>query len=100
MVTTVGAKSGLPRTLPLMRIRDGADPRTFALVASNWGQRHNPAWYHNLKACPHARCSFGGQTGEYEKFWQRAVDAYIGYPLYQQRAGGRHIPIMVMSPEQ
>ncbi len=110
MVTTVGARSGLPRTIPLLCIRDEADPKTFALVASNWGQRHNPAWYYNLKANPHARCSFDRQTGkyvaheatgeEYEKFWQRAVEAYIGYPLYQQRAGGRHIPIIVMSPVQ
>ena len=110
MLTTVGAKSGLPRTLPLICIRDEADPQTFALIASNWGQHHNPAWYYNLKAHPQARCTFGGQTGEYvaheatgeeyEKFWQRAVDAYIGYPLYQQRAGGRHIPIMVMSSVQ
>lgn len=107
MVTSVGARSGRPRTIPLLCIRDEADPKTFALVASNWGQRHHPAWYYNLKANPQARCSFGQQTGEYvaheatgeeyEKFWQRAADAYIGYPLYQQRAGGRHIPILVMS---
>ena len=108
MVTTVGAKTGRSRTLPLVYIRDEADPNTFAVVASNFGQHHNPAWYYNLKASPRARCSFGGQTGEYvaheatgeeyEKFWRRAADTYIGYPLYQQRAGGRHIPIMVMSP--
>ncbi len=110
MVTTVGARSRLPRTIPLLCIRDEADPKTFALVASNWGQCRHPAWYYNLKANPHARCSFGRQTGEYvaheatgeeyEKYWQCAVDAYIGYPLYQQRAGGRHIPIIVMSPLQ
>jgi deazaflavin-dependent oxidoreductase (nitroreductase family) len=110
MVTTVGAKSGLLRTLPLACIRDESNPKNFALIASNWGQHHNPAWYYNLKACPHGRCTFFGQTGEYaaheaigeeyEKYWQLAVDTYIGYPLYQQRGGGRHIPIMVMSPEQ
>ena len=110
MVTTVGAKSGLPRTIPLLCIRDDADPKTFALVASNWGQQHNPGWYYNLMASPHASCSLGGRTGEYvaheatgeeyEKFWRSAVDAYIGYPLYQQRARGRHIPIVVMSPAQ
>ncbi len=107
-VTTVGAKSGLARTLPLVFIRDEHDPSTFAIIASNWGQDHNPAWYYNLKACPQATCIIDGKTSqyvaheaigeEYEKFWRRASDTYIGYPLYQQRAGGRHIPIMVMTP--
>jgi len=44
-LTTTGAKSGLPRTLPLLCIRDERNPDTFALVASNWGQTHYPAWY-------------------------------------------------------
>ncbi len=109
-VTIVGAKSGEQRTVPLICIRDERDPNTFATIASNWGQHHHPAWYFNLKACPRAICSIFGRTEEYvaheasgeeyEKFWQRAMDTYIGYPLYQQRAGGRHIPIMVMRLEQ
>lgn len=35
---------------------------------------------------------------EYERFWQYAENTYIGFPLYKQRAGPRHIPIMVMTP--
>ncbi len=107
-VTTVGVKSGVLRTVPLGCIRDERDPNTFALIASNWGQDHHPAWYFNLKACPRATGSISGRTAEYvaheasgeeyERFWQRAVDAYMGFPLYQQRAGKRHIPIMVMCP--
>lgn len=108
LVTTVGAKSGKPRTIPLIYVRDETTPKMFALIASNWGQEHNPAWYYNLKAHPCARCSIGGQTGEYvaheatgdeyEKFWQSAIKTYVGYPLYRHRASGRHIPIIVMSP--
>ena len=45
LLTTTGAKSGLSRTLPLLCIRDERSPSTFALVASNWGQTHYPAWY-------------------------------------------------------
>src|SRR5262245_11142078 len=52
LLTTTGAKSGLPRTFPLLCIRDERSPSTFALVASNWGQTHYPAWYFNLKANP------------------------------------------------
>jgi F420H(2)-dependent quinone reductase len=33
ILTTTGAKSGLPRTLPLLCIRDERNPATFALVA-------------------------------------------------------------------
>jgi deazaflavin-dependent oxidoreductase (nitroreductase family) len=110
LVTTTGAKSGLPRTLPLLCIRDERNPNTFALVASNWGQTHYPAWYLNLKANSHATCSIRGQAGayvareasgdEYERFWQYAAETYLGYPLYRQRVGARRIPIMIMTPEK
>jgi len=108
ILTTVGAKSKLPRTLPLLCIRDERSPDTFAIVASNWGQHHYPAWYYNLKANPRATCSVRGQAGEYvaheaageeyEKFWDCAEDTHVGYPLYKQRATHRRIPIMVMTP--
>jgi deazaflavin-dependent oxidoreductase (nitroreductase family) len=109
VLTTTGAKSGLPRSLPLVCIRNGQDPNVFALIASNFGQQHNPAWYFNLKANPHATCSIGGQVGkyiaheasgeEYERFWQLATEMYFGYSLYKQRAANRKIPIMVLMPE-
>src|SRR5262245_20064927 len=65
LLTTTGAKSGLPRTLPLLCIRDERSPSTFALVASNWGQTHYPAWYFNLKANPQAVGSIRGQVQTY-----------------------------------
>jgi deazaflavin-dependent oxidoreductase (nitroreductase family) len=110
LVTTVGAKSGISRTVPLIAIRDECDPNTMAIIASNWGQHSHPAWYLNLKACPRATCSLSGRTAqyvaheasgeEYAKFWQRATETYIGYPLYKVRAGERRIPIMVLCLEQ
>jgi deazaflavin-dependent oxidoreductase (nitroreductase family) len=108
ILTTTGAKSGLPRTLPLLGIRDERDPTAFALIASNWGQRHYPAWYFNLRANPRAHCSIAGRVGhyvaheateeEYERFWRYAADTYLGYPLYKQRVAGRRIPILIMTP--
>ena len=83
ILTTLGAKSKLPRTLPVLCIRDEHTSDTFAIVASNWGQHHYPAWYFNLKANPRATCSIRGQAGEYvaheatgeeyEKLWQCLV---------------------------
>jgi deazaflavin-dependent oxidoreductase (nitroreductase family) len=108
VLTTTGAKSGLPRTMPLLCIRASDNSDQLAVIASNWGQRHHPAWYFNLKASPHATCSLGGILGtylaheasgdEYDRYWNCAVQTYLGYPLYKQRAGERRIPIMVLTP--
>lgn len=83
-------------------------PNTFALVASNFGQDHNPAWYYNLKANPCATCVIDGKSGEYmaheaqgeeyEQYWRSAVEMFAGYALYKQRTMRKHIPIMVMRP--
>lgn len=109
VLTTTGAKSGQPRTTPLLAIRDPQDPRRFALIASNWGQDHHPGWYHNLKANPRLVCTLDGVTApyraqeasgeEYQRFWQIASQTYFGYPLYKQRVGARRIPIMLLEPE-
>jgi deazaflavin-dependent oxidoreductase (nitroreductase family) len=108
ILTTVGAKSGLARTNPLVYIRVAGSPGAVAVVASNFGQKHNPAWYYNLKTNPRATITIGDQSSEYiaretngeeyERLWQCALDMYIGFPLYKTRAGGRHIPIMVLEP--
>ena len=108
MLTTTGRKSGQPRTLPLLGVLDQENKGIFALVASNWGRQHNPAWYYNLKAHPRATCVIDGVTGEYiakeaageeyDRFWRYAEAAYPGFPAYKKRAAGRHIPIMVMTP--
>jgi deazaflavin-dependent oxidoreductase (nitroreductase family) len=95
ILTTTGAKSRLPRTLPLLCIRDERNATTFALVASNWGQSRYPAWYFNLKAHPRAIGSIRGQAEtyvvheasgeEYERFWQYAANTYMGYRSTNRR---------------
>lgn len=108
VVTTTGARSGLPRTLPLVYVRDEHSPGTLAIVASNWGGRRHPGWYFNLKVNPRAVCSAGGRVmeyvsreahgAEYERFWRLAECTYPGYSLYKARAHGRRIPIVVLTP--
>jgi deazaflavin-dependent oxidoreductase (nitroreductase family) len=110
VLTHTGAKSGLARNTPLVCIRDVNNSNVLAIIASNWGQDHHPAWYFNLKANPHVTCEIEGCSGtyiaheasgeEYEKFWQYAGETYIGYPLYKERAKNRRIPIMVLTPEK
>lgn len=104
-LTTIGAKSGQPRTMPLVSL---FDDRKIALIGSNFGQKNNPGWYYNLKANPKCTVRFGGQTHEYvarqvegeerEKYWQMAVSYYRGYTLYEERASHRVIPVMVLEP--
>jgi deazaflavin-dependent oxidoreductase (nitroreductase family) len=45
-LTTIGAKTGQTRTMPLIGMFDG---EKIALVASSFGREHNPGWYYNLK---------------------------------------------------
>ena len=103
-----GAKSGLIRTIPLLCIEDEVNPDILILVASNFGQAHNPAWYYNLLANPEANCTLNGltrtyiaheaQDEQYTRYWSYALNTYMGFPHYKVRAGDRHIPIMVMTP--
>ena len=104
-LSTVGAKSGLPRSVPLVGIPDG---QAIVLIASNWGQTQHPAWYFNLRAQPQAEITRAGRTNkylaheaigqEYDTYWNQAVNLYAGYAAYLKTAGDRHIPIMVLTP--
>jgi F420H(2)-dependent quinone reductase len=106
MLTTIGAKSGQPRTVPLVGLRDGDK---VVVIASNFGQTHHPAWYYNLRANPQATVKLPDHTGtylareatpaEWQSYWRRATDLYVGFPKYQQRAHGRAIPIIVLTPK-
>lgn len=108
IVASKGARSGIVRTIPLLCIDDEDYPGTLAVVASNFGQARNPAWYYNLKAHPEVDCTLHGEKlryrgreaegEEYQRFWQYALDTYIGFPQYKMRAGQRHIPIMILEP--
>ena len=106
-LTTIGAKSGQPRTVPLVGM---FDDEKIALVASGFGREHNPGWYHNLKVHPECEVQFRGRSGkylaheaageEYECYWKKAISVYVGYDKYRQRAAQRHIPIMVLEPKK
>jgi deazaflavin-dependent oxidoreductase (nitroreductase family) len=105
-LTTIGAKTGQPRSMPLVGIFDGV---TIALIATYFGSKHNPGWYYNLKAHPECEASYAGYTQkyiareiigeEYEHYWQLAISFYEGYEKYKQRAAHRHIPVMLLEPK-
>ncbi|HWH00260.1 MAG TPA: nitroreductase/quinone reductase family protein [Pilimelia sp.] len=59
LLTTIGARTGKPRTSPLRYLRDG---HRVIVFASNGGARRHPAWYHNLRANPSATIEIGDAT--------------------------------------
>ncbi len=100
-----GARSGLPRTSPLVYEED-AD--SLAVVASKAGQATNPAWFHNLRAHPETTIQIGPEVrpvrarvaGEEERsqLWPRFAASFPGYDFYERNAAGRRIPIVILDP--
>lgn len=106
MLTTIGARTGRPRTVPLVGIRDGDK---VVVIGTNFGGSRQPAWYHNLRANPEAKVSLAGNTGTYtareatpaerDTYWRKGDEIYIGYSAYDKRIRTRSIPIMVLTPK-
>lgn len=106
LLTSTGARSGLPRTTPLLYVQDG---ERIILIASYGGNTRNPAWYYNLKAHPEAQLCIQGITRSYitreaqgeerERLWERAVAFYAGFAKYAERTEGRKIPVLVLTPK-
>jgi deazaflavin-dependent oxidoreductase (nitroreductase family) len=104
-LTTTGARSGLPRTSPLVGVPDGD---RLVLIASNYGQQRNPAWYYNLKSHPRCTIAFRGQhqemqayeaTGEErQRLWDLDLTVYPTRASYAQWVPDRTIPVMVLAP--
>jgi deazaflavin-dependent oxidoreductase (nitroreductase family) len=105
MLTTTGAKSGEPRTVPVLGLptTDG-----LAVISSNYGQEHHPAWYHNLRANPEGRVSVKEDSRPFraveaegerrEQIWQEALKVYPGFETYEKRAAHRRIAVWVLEP--
>lgn len=92
-LTTTGAKSGIPRSVPVLGIPDDGN---LILVGSNWGNLQNPGWVYDLRTHPQTQVRKGKMTkgfrarelrgDEWEVFWQIAVRLYPPYVNYEQRS--------------
>jgi deazaflavin-dependent oxidoreductase (nitroreductase family) len=102
LLTTIGAKSGLLRTTPMMFDRDGD---RVLVMASNAGATKTPDWYHNLVADPHITVEIGTETyegvavvaegAEHARLWSMITDHYPFFLDHQAKAG-RQIPVVVL----
>ena len=104
-LTHTGAKSRKRYTTPLVYFTDGDDA---VVVASNYGRKSHPGWYHNVKANPEVELSVGGRVCRYrahvatgedrEQLWKKVVAITKAYADYEKRTGGRTIQVIRLSP--
>ncbi|HEV7191637.1 MAG TPA: nitroreductase family deazaflavin-dependent oxidoreductase [Jatrophihabitantaceae bacterium] len=104
LVTTIGRKSGQPRTAPLCFMADG---ERIILVASQGGTPTNPQWYYNILANPGVEVRIGRRTqsmsahaanaDERAVLWPRLVELYADYASYQSWTD-REIPVVICEP--
>ena len=102
LLTTIGRRSGKPRTAPLLYLRDG---ERLAIVASFGGHPTHPVWYLNLTANPEVNVQVGpdrfaatartATPEEHASLWPLFVEMYPGYAGYQEKTS-REIPVVLL----
>jgi deazaflavin-dependent oxidoreductase (nitroreductase family) len=110
LVHSTGAKSGVERVHPLMGIRDGDG---WLIAASKGGAPEHPAWFHNLRAHPDTEVEVPDGRGGVatvpvtatvldgdarDAGWARFVDRSPAFGQYEERSGGRRIPVVRLAP--
>ena len=104
LLRTTGRRTGLRRETPVLYFPEGSG---CAIVASNGGAAHHPAWFLNLERDPSVEAQMGGaiqamrarptRGEERERLWQLVTDQFPGYLHYQVRTS-REIPVVMLEP--
>ena len=94
MLTTTGARTGLPRTMPIAAIPFGEE---LIAMGTNFAQPRTPAWAINLAASPRAHLAWRGRSldvvatavprDQMDLAWQAAGEVYAGFRAYRRRIG-------------
>jgi deazaflavin-dependent oxidoreductase (nitroreductase family) len=102
LLTTTGAKSGQPRTSPVVYTRDGDN---LVVIASKGGAPSNPNWYHNVVANPEVEVELPGEKfrararvaegTERDRLYRAQADLMPGFDEYQTKTT-RVIPVIVL----
>lgn len=108
LLTTRGRKTGEPRDVPLIYGEAPDRPGAYVVVASRGGTATHPVWFLNLEAEPRCEAQVGAKHvrararvargDERERLWRRMAEIYPPYDEYQERAGARTIPVVVLEP--
>ncbi|HEX3518235.1 MAG TPA: nitroreductase family deazaflavin-dependent oxidoreductase [Solirubrobacteraceae bacterium] len=104
LLTSIGRRSGQPRTAPVLYLADG---ERVVVVGSNAGNERAPAWSYNLKANPDAEVQIGGEIRsirarvaegeERAELWRKMNEQYAGFDDYEERTS-RDIAVFVLEP--
>lgn len=105
-LTTIGRRSGLPRTVMLTSPIQEGD--AIVIVASRGGDDQHPAWFLNLREHPAVEVAYAGQprrpmqarvatVSERTALWPRVIASHEGYAGYQTRTD-REIPLVLLEP--
>jgi deazaflavin-dependent oxidoreductase (nitroreductase family) len=102
LITTTGAKSGQPRTTPLVYSTDGD---RLVIIASKGGAPSHPAWYHNILANPSVTIEIPGDTftaratpaegAERDRLFAAQAALMPNFNEYQEKTT-RRIPVIVL----
>ena len=103
LLTTTGARSGQPRTTPMMYVPEGDQ---LLVIASNAGAPAHPDWYHNVVAHSEVTVEVGNETynatavvtdgEERQRLWTRIVELYPFFADHQAKVT-RQIPVIALS---
>jgi deazaflavin-dependent oxidoreductase (nitroreductase family) len=105
-LTTIGRKSGLPRSTMLTSPLQLGD--ALVVVASRGGDDHHPAWLLNITANPEVRVSLEGRPAvtmharvmsdaERSEHWPTITSTHRNYADYQSKTD-RVIPLVRLEP--
>jgi len=102
LLTTIGRKSGQPRTAPLLFIENGDQ---VIVVGSQGGLPNDPLWYRNLQANPECevqikrhKTKMKARTAspeERQTLWPKLVAHYADFASYQSWTD-RVIPVVIL----
>ena len=102
LLTTTGAKSGLPHTTPLNYSTDGD---RLVVIASKGGSPAHPDWYHNLVANPEATVELGrdrfqvravvAEGQERQRLFNQQAAQMPFFARYQKNTA-RQIPVIIL----
>lgn len=102
LLTTIGAKSGQPRTTPMMYIPDS---NRLLVIASNAGAAQHPDWYYNLVAHPEVTVEVKDETynaiatvtegEERQRLWAKVIAAAPFFVEHQAKIT-REIPVIAL----
>ena len=103
LLHTIGAKSGQPRTNPMVYVTDGD---RIVVIASKGGADSNPDWYYNLLANPivtvelgterfQARATPVTEEPERSRLYAKMVEHRSGFAEYEKKTS-RKIPAVIL----